>query len=83
MPELYVEKPSETEVKEAIQVILDDIAAHSKSLNYAVNYARAAMGMSGEELRVQCLYILGNITHWRHPEAKGVKDTLKAFGKVV
>lgn len=72
-------KVTEAEVHEAIGVILSDKQAYPKSLNWAVNYCLAAMSMEGEDLRVQCLYILGNITSWRHPEAPGVRKTLKAF----
>ena len=68
-------------VHDAIRVILSDRDSYSKSLNYAVEYCRAAMYMSGEDLRVQCLYILGNITRWRHEKAKEVRATLKAFTK--
>lgn len=68
-------------VQNAIQTILSDRASYPKSLNYAVEYCRAARLMSGEELRVQCLYILGNITRWRHEKAKEVRATLKAFTK--
>ena len=48
-----------------------------KALNYAVNYARAGIGMTGREARTQALYILGNITHWRGDEAKQVRASLK------
>ena len=70
-----------TQVHNAIRVILSDRGSYSKSLNYAVGYCRVAMYMDGEDLRVQCLYILDNITRWRHPEAKNVRATLKAFTK--
>ncbi len=56
--------------KEAISVILSDTKSYGTSLNYAVNYCRMAMGMEGDELRVQILYILNNISRWRHPQAK-------------
>lgn len=65
----------EDDVHEAIQIILMD------SLNYAINYCRAAQGMNEEELRVQCLYILNNIIGWRHPEAKRVRQVLKEFAR--
>ena len=71
-------KATETEVKGAIETILKDRASYAKSLNYAVNYCRAALSMTGEELRVQCLYILNNISHWRHPDAKEVRRVLKS-----
>lgn len=66
---------------EAIQTILSDKKSYQTSLNYAVNYCRAAQGMSGETLRVQCLYILNNIVSWRHPEAKAVRQALKTYCK--
>ena len=69
----------EKEVHQAFNTILDD--EDSKALNYAINYTRAGLYMTGEELKVQCLYILHNITHWRHPEAKAVRQALKDFTK--
>ena len=63
--------------QEAIKIILDDKAKYSTSLNYAVNYCKAALEMTGHELDVQCLYILNNITSWRHPQAKEVRATLR------
>ncbi len=73
--------PTEQQVHDAIRVILSDTAKFNTSLNYAVNYCRVALGQSGEELRVQCLYILNNISGWRHERAKEVRETLKAFSK--
>lgn len=73
---------NEATVKQAIKAILEDEKSYSKSLNYAVNYCKQALNMSGEELRVQCLYILGNITHWRHYKAKEVREILKMYSKV-
>jgi hypothetical protein len=63
--------------QEAIDVILSDKEHYTTSLNYAVHYCRAAKWMSGHELDVQILYILSNITHWRHPLAKEVRQILK------
>ena len=70
---------TESEVKEAIKVILSDEKAYKTSLNYAVNYCKAGLQMSGNELYVQTLHILNNISHWRHPKAKSVRQTLKAY----
>ena len=72
---------NETQVHDAISVILSDRAKYDTQLNWAVNYCKAALCMTGEELRVQCLYILGNISSWRHPEAKNVRKILKDFSK--
>ena len=52
-----------------------------KALNYAVNYARAGLAMTGHELKVQCLYVLNNIAHWRGETAKEVRNILKEFTK--
>jgi len=72
-------KPQDYEVTDAIRDILKDEKSYKTSLNYAVNYCRAALDMEGYELRVQCLYILNNISHWRNPEAKRIRDVLKAY----
>lgn len=74
-------KVTETEVKEAIRKILEDKKSYRTSLNYAVNYCVAALSQSGHELAVQCLYILSNISSWRNPEAKRIREVLKAFSK--
>ena len=71
--------PDEKTVQQAIDTILSDKAKYATSLNYAVNYCRVAKCMTGEELRVQCLYILNNITGWRHSQAKEVRIILKKF----
>ena len=67
------------QVHSAVDVILSDRASYGKSLNYAVGYCREAKLMGGHDLKVQCLYILANITRWRHPQAKDVRETLKAY----
>lgn len=72
---------TEAEVKSHIQTILDDTKSYSTSLNYAVNYCRAAMTMTGHELKIQVLYILSNITHWRNPKAAATRAVIKEFIK--
>jgi hypothetical protein len=67
--------------QEAISVILSDKEHYRTTLNYAVNYCRAARFLQGDELRVQCLYILNNIVHWRHPQAKQVRAALRGKGE--
>lgn len=70
---------SELEVKEALQCIVDNRQA--KALNYAVSYAREGLLLTGEALRIQVLYVLGNMTGWRGVVAKEVRTTLKEFTK--
>lgn len=68
-------------VREAVSVILSDTKSYTGSLNYAVNYFKYALVCPEDELKVQCLYILNNITHWRHPQAKDVRKVLKDYVK--
>ena len=70
---------TEQEVQEAIDIILGDTKSYSKSLNYAVGYARYAKNLTGHDLYVQTLYILNNIQGWRHPFAKQVREVLRGF----
>jgi hypothetical protein len=75
-------KPTLAEVKEAVEVILGDTEKYETSLNYAVKYCRYAMIIDNDyEMDMQVRYILNNITHWRHPMAKYVRNTLKRYIK--
>jgi lysylphosphatidylglycerol synthetase-like protein (DUF2156 family) len=51
---------------------------------YAKSYAQAGVdyNMTGHEAKVQALYILNNITHWRGSVAKEVRTELKRIGGV-
>lgn len=73
--------PSEAEVKECLRTILSDINSYTSSLNYAVGYAKQGLHIHGEELRVQCLYVVNNIAGWRHPASKEIRRKLRKFGK--
>lgn len=66
---------------EEVYTSLKTIIKHKddKALNYAINYAVAGLNMTGRELYIQCLYVLGNIPHWRKPEAKEVRRVLKQY----
>lgn len=80
-----MEKPkiSDAIVRSAVQIILSDEKSYTTSLNWAVNYCKFAVEgfLTGHTLAIQCLYILNNITKWRHPKAKEVRSILKAFVK--
>lgn len=53
-------------------------ARTSPSVRFAVNYAEAGLGMTDpESVRVQCLYILNNITGWRGDDAKAARAEFK------
>jgi len=70
-------KVTDDQVRTALEVLVRN--RKEKALNYAVNYAEAGCWMKGEELRVQCLYVLNNMSHWRGETAKQVRETLKKF----
>ena len=69
--------------RDAIEAIID--ASHKLRvtglIHYAASYAKAAREMEGYEWRVQCLYILNNLSGWRGEKAKEVKEFLKAESK--
>lgn len=51
-------------------------------IQYAATYAKAGMRLREmDEIRVQALYILTNLSAWRGEEAQLVKATLKGFTK--
>jgi hypothetical protein len=55
--------------------------ASNPAVNYAVGYARAGLAMNDpEEIRVQCLYIVGNISGWRGPIAVEARKVFKRLG---
>ena len=45
-------------------------------------YAKAGydLDLTGESLKVQALYVLNNLQHWRGDEARRCKKVLKEFG---
>jgi hypothetical protein len=68
-------------VHAALRAIVDN--ANEKSFNWAIRYAQHGLSLpESDELRVQCLYILNNITRWRGELAKTVRETLQAYTKI-
>ena len=62
----------------ACQLIVDN--SDKKAVNWAVNYAKYGLTVTNEEeAKVQALYILSNIQHWRGEVAKDARALLKAF----
>ncbi len=76
--------------KEAMKMIVDNQEA--PALNYAVNYAKSGLSMdeNSEEFKVQCLYIVNNISNWRSTKAfptpkeqiKEARQALKSAGGI-
>lgn len=53
-----------------------------KALNYAVNYAKHGLTVTTlYEAKIQALYILNNMTHWRGDVAKLTRAILKSMAK--
>jgi len=85
------EKVTVEEVHDAFRIIVKDGKHGSPALNYAVGYAQYGLVLSHEpDLKIQCLYVLNNITSWRYNKKfpltttstiKNVRDTLKRFVK--
>lgn len=73
---------SKAEVYEALLKILA-VVEPSTELRYAQAYAQVALinRMQGEDLRVQIIYVLNNLSHWRHTDAPEVRKVLKSFIK--
>jgi hypothetical protein len=64
---------------DACALILSD----PKANGYAQAYAQAGLTLTDANARrVQALYILNNLSRWRHPQAKEVRATLKLIGEV-
>lgn len=63
-----------------------DAEREKPALAWAVNYVHygkvmLATDAADADIKTQILYILNNISHWRHPDAKRVREILKAFVK--
>ena len=70
--------------KEAMKMIVDN--QETPALNYAVNYARAGLSMDedSEDFRVQCLYVVNNISNWRSTKAFPIpKEQIKEARKAL
>lgn len=68
------------EIRNALVSIVKN--RNEKALNWAVEYARFGIELiddncDDDSLRIQLVYVTGNISRWRGEEAKQVRDTLK------
>jgi hypothetical protein len=65
---------------EAINAIIEaaNKSGPNSMMHYAASYAEAGRGLTCSDWRVQCLYILNNLTGWRGDKAKEVKAFLRA-----
>ena len=53
----------------------------SSGCGVAISHVPTGKMMVGEEMRVQILYVLSNLSHWRGERAKEVKLVLKEAAK--
>lgn len=79
---------NEQKVHELLEVVMKQEYTRGKTsrlIQYAQTYARKAITdkMTGEELRVQILYILGNLSRWRGKEARETKARLNKLVKIL
>ena len=74
-------KPTEGEVKKILRKIAG-LKSTVGNMPYAQTYAKVSEDMYGETLRVQTLYVLSNLQHWRGKEAREAKIVLKRFTKL-
>lgn len=67
---------------ECMSAVCNAAKGKTGNIAYAAGYASAGRRMYDDgERRVQALYILNNITHWRGDEAKRVRTRLKEFAR--
>ena len=73
--------PTADDVREHLWIILGDEASYNTTLNWAIQRCKMAYEAPDHELKDRLLYILGNITYWRHPQAKQVRNVFKQYIK--
>ena len=74
------EAKPEMSVNDAIRAVAVECPNHAARV-YANAAMEAATMYGSEGLRVQVLYMLANVRHWRGPRAREVKAVLKAYTK--
>ena len=67
---------------DACRAVLADADNHKGNMPYARAYAKAGLHITVPDAqRTQALYVLTNLSHWRHADAKAVRAFLKEFTK--
>lgn len=70
------------ELRDALKLIVKH--RETLALKWAVGYAQFALDLVNANatpynVRNQLLYLQGNITYWRHPQAKDVRAAIKQY----
>lgn len=62
--------------------LCETVLRDTRTDGYAKSYAKAGLSLVDDHSRkVQALYILSNISHWRGATASKVRAALKAYAK--
>jgi hypothetical protein len=69
----------EEEVYKAVRQMLADVESQKTDLKYAVKFMEKALQSTGDELRENCLYILGNSISWTGEDYIRIKKTLRRY----
>ena len=81
-----METKTKMTVHEALELIVEN--CNCPALNYAVNYAKYALGLESDgqlaELRIQLMYVVSNLSKWRASKAFQVTaEQIKECRKVL
>lgn len=69
--------------QDCCRAIIEQAESNPAPVNFAVGYATAGQYMTRpDEIKVQSIYILNNITHWRGDTARAVRQALKFYGGI-
>jgi hypothetical protein len=69
----------EKEIKAVVREILSDKDSYKTTLKTALKFLNKALKSSGDELKEDCLYILGNSISWEGPNYVELKNKLRKF----
>lgn len=69
----------EEEVYKAVRQMLADTESQKTDLKYAAKFMKKALQSTGNELRENCLYILGNSISWTGEDHIRIKKTLRRY----
>ena len=69
----------EKEIKAVVREILKDKESYETTLKTALKFLNKALKSSGDELKENCLFILGNSISWEGKNYVKLKNKLRKF----
>ena len=69
----------EKEIKAVVREILSDKDSYKTTLKTALKFLNKALKSSGDELKEDCLYVLGNSISWEGSNYVELKNKLRKF----